>query len=145
MKPFREDAIVLLVANPVDVLTHFAQQMTGLPKTQVIGSGTFLDSARLRGILASKCGVAASSIDAYVLGEHGDSQMVSDFCPPDLVISNCTQSRRSHGLTSQLAESHSRKPFQEPPSTNPPSQKTQSRKLLLSWKTRVAQPMVLVA
>jgi hypothetical protein len=77
MKPFREDTIILLVTNPVDILTYFAQKFSGLPKEQVIGSGTFLDSARLRGILSKKCGVAASSIDAYVLGEHGDSQMVS--------------------------------------------------------------------
>jgi L-lactate dehydrogenase len=77
MKPFREDTVVLLVANPVDVLTYFAQQYSGLPKSQVIGSGTFLDSARLRGILASKAEVAASSIDAYVLGEHGESQFVA--------------------------------------------------------------------
>lgn len=76
-KPFRDDAILLLVANPVDVLTYFAQQYSGLPKSQVFGSGTFLDSARLRGILADKSGVAASSIDAYVLGEHGDSQLVA--------------------------------------------------------------------
>lgn len=77
MKPFREDTIIILVSNPVDILTYFAQKFSGLPKSQVIGSGTFLDSARLRGILAQKCGVAASSIDAYVLGEHGESQMVS--------------------------------------------------------------------
>jgi len=77
MKPFREDTIILLVTNPVDILTYFAQKFSGLPKEQVIGSGTFLDSARLRGILSKKCGVAASSIDAYVLGEHGDSQMVA--------------------------------------------------------------------
>lgn len=77
MKPFRDDTIILLVSNPVDILTYFAQKFSGLPKNQVFGSGTFLDSARLRGILAEKCGVAASSIDAYVLGEHGDSQMVS--------------------------------------------------------------------
>jgi L-lactate dehydrogenase len=77
MKPFREDTIILLVTNPVDILTYFAQKFSGLPKEQVIGSGTFLDSARLRGILSKKCGVAASSIDAYVLGEHGDSQMAS--------------------------------------------------------------------
>jgi L-lactate dehydrogenase len=77
MKPFREDTIILLVTNPVDILTYFAQKFSGLPKEQVIGSGTFLDSARLRGILSKKCGVAANSIDAYVLGEHGDSQMVS--------------------------------------------------------------------
>ncbi|KAH6883408.1 lactate dehydrogenase/glycoside hydrolase [Alternaria rosae] len=77
MKPFREDTVLLLVANPVDVLTYFAQEYSGLPKSQVIGSGTFLDSARLRGILASKAEVAASSIEAYVLGEHGESQFVA--------------------------------------------------------------------
>ena len=77
MKPIREDAILLVVANPVDALTYFAQQFSGLPKSQVFGSGTFLDSARLRGILAQKAGIAASSIDAYVLGEHGDSQLVA--------------------------------------------------------------------
>lgn len=77
MKPFRQDTVLLLVANPVDVLTYFAQKFSGLPKNQVVGSGTFLDSARLRGILAAKAEVAASSIDAYVLGEHGESQFVA--------------------------------------------------------------------
>jgi len=88
MKPFREDTIIVLVTNPVDILTYFAQKFSGLPKSQVIGSGTFLDSARLRGILSAKCGVAASSIDAYVLGEHGDSQMVS-FEPTSLLTLSC--------------------------------------------------------
>lgn len=69
--------VLLVVANPVDVLTEFAARYSGLPRSQVFGSGTFLDSARLRGILASRSGVAASNIDAYVLGEHGDSQMVA--------------------------------------------------------------------
>lgn len=77
MKPFHKDTVLLLVANPVDVLTYFAREFSGLPDNQVIGSGTFLDSARLRGILASKSEVAASSIDAYVLGEHGESQFVA--------------------------------------------------------------------
>lgn len=77
MKPFNKSAILLVVANPVDILTHFAAKFSGLPKTQVIGSGTFLDSARLRGILATKAGVAASSIEAYVLGEHGESQVTA--------------------------------------------------------------------
>ncbi|KAJ4343535.1 hypothetical protein N0V87_000302 [Didymella glomerata] len=77
MQPFAPHTILLLVANPVDVITYFAQQYSDLPKSQVIGSGTFLDSARLRGILASKAEVAASSIDAYVLGEHGESQFVA--------------------------------------------------------------------
>jgi L-lactate dehydrogenase len=77
MKPFRDDTVILVVANPVDVLTYFAQEYAGLPRNQVIGSGTFLDSARLRGILAGKAGVAASSVDALVLGEHGESQFVA--------------------------------------------------------------------
>ncbi|OAP54482.1 L-lactate dehydrogenase [Fonsecaea erecta] len=80
MKPFREDTVILLVANPVDVLTYFCQKYSGLPKGQIIGSGTFLDSARLRGILAAKLGVDAGSVDAYVLGEHGESQMVAWSC-----------------------------------------------------------------
>ncbi|KAJ4354956.1 hypothetical protein N0V95_003365 [Ascochyta clinopodiicola] len=77
MQPFADHTVLLLVANPVDVITYFAQEYSSLPKSQVIGSGTFLDSARLRGVLASKAQVAASSIDAYVLGEHGESQFVA--------------------------------------------------------------------
>lgn len=76
MKPFREDAVILIVANPVDVLTYFARKFSGLPEGQVLGSGTFLDSARLRGILAEKLDVDAGSVDGYVLGEHGETQMV---------------------------------------------------------------------
>lgn len=77
MKPFNKAAILLLIANPVDVLAYFALQYSGLPPSQVIGSGTFLDSARLRGAIAAEAKVAASSIDAFVVGEHGESQVVS--------------------------------------------------------------------
>ena len=54
MKPLRQDVILLIVANPVDTLTFFAQCMSGLPKGQVIGTGTFLDTARLRIFLADE-------------------------------------------------------------------------------------------
>src|SRR5271155_5750615 len=54
MKPLRPDAILLIVANPVDILTFFAQNMSGLPRRQVIGTGTFLDTARLRIFLAEE-------------------------------------------------------------------------------------------
>ncbi|OSS43402.1 hypothetical protein B5807_12014 [Epicoccum nigrum] len=77
MQPFASNTILLLVANPVDVITYFAQQYADLPKSRVLGSGTFLDSARLRGALAKEAGVAASSVNAYVLGEHGESQFVA--------------------------------------------------------------------
>lgn len=77
MAPISPHTILLLVANPVDILTYFARKMSGLPESQVLGTGTSLDSARLRGLLAEEAEVAPSSIDAYVLGEHGDSQFVS--------------------------------------------------------------------
>jgi L-lactate dehydrogenase len=57
MKPFRSDTILLVVSNPVDVLTSFAQELSGLPKSQVLGCGTFLETARLRGLMADKIGV----------------------------------------------------------------------------------------
>ena len=77
MSPISPHTILLLVANPVDILTQFARQLSGLPESQVLGTGTSLDSARLRGILADEAQVAPNSIDAYVLGEHGDSQFVA--------------------------------------------------------------------
>ncbi|KAF2262545.1 l-lactate dehydrogenase-like protein [Lojkania enalia] len=77
MQPISPHTILLLVANPVDILTYFARKLSGLPESQVIGTGTSLDSARLRGILATKADVSPSSIMAYVLGEHGDSQFIA--------------------------------------------------------------------
>ncbi|RKP10797.1 lactate dehydrogenase/glycoside hydrolase [Thamnocephalis sphaerospora] len=76
MQPIRKDAIMILVANPVDVLTYLAQQLSGLPRKQVFGSGTFLDSMRLRGYLADKLQVQQNALHCYVLGEHGDRQFV---------------------------------------------------------------------
>jgi len=77
MSPIRKDAVLLLVSNPVDVLAYFAQKMSGLPHAQVIGSGTFLDSVRLRSALADQIQVADTAVHAYVIGEHGDSQVAA--------------------------------------------------------------------
>ena len=60
MTPFKSDAILLVVSNPVDLLTSLAQKLSGLPTSQVLGSGTFLDSVRLRGLVADKAGVSAT-------------------------------------------------------------------------------------
>lgn len=54
MKPFRADTVLLIVANPVDLLTSLAKEMSGLPSSQVIGTGTALDTYRLRGMVASR-------------------------------------------------------------------------------------------
>lgn len=77
MQPIQKDAILMLVANPVDILTSIAQKLSGLPKKQVFGSGTYLDSGRLRLLLSQKLNVSEVSIHAYVLGEHGDSQFIA--------------------------------------------------------------------
>lgn len=66
-------AILIIVTNPVDILTYHALKISGLPKNQVFGSGTVLDTARLRFHLSQKLRLHPSSIDAYVLGEHGDT------------------------------------------------------------------------
>lgn len=57
MKPFQKDTILLVVANPVDLLTSLAKELSGLPPSQVFGSGTFPDSVRLRGMVADQAGV----------------------------------------------------------------------------------------
>jgi L-lactate dehydrogenase len=69
------DALLLLVTNPVDVMTQVALKLTGLPWERVIGSGTVLDSSRFRYLLARHCGVAVQNVHAYIAGEHGDSEI----------------------------------------------------------------------
>jgi L-lactate dehydrogenase len=69
------DAILLVASNPVDVMTQITRELSDLPAQRVIGSGTILDSARFRSLLGAHCGVSPPSIHAYVLGEHGDSQI----------------------------------------------------------------------
>ena len=69
------DALFLLVTNPVDVLTYAALKFSGLPTHRVFGSGTVLDSSRLRILLAEHCDVAVQSVHAFIIGEHGDSEL----------------------------------------------------------------------
>jgi len=69
------EAILLLVTNPVDVVTELALELTGLPWQRVIGSGTVLDSSRFRFLIARHCGVAVQNVHAYIAGEHGDSEI----------------------------------------------------------------------
>jgi L-lactate dehydrogenase len=69
------DAVLLLVTNPVDVVTYAALRYSGLPPRRVFGSGTVLDSSRLRLLVAQHCGVAVQNVHAYVAGEHGDSEI----------------------------------------------------------------------
>lgn len=68
-------AVIIMVTNPVDVITYVAQKLTGLPPNQLFGSGTVLDTARLRGLIAARCQVAVQNVHAYIVGEHGDSEI----------------------------------------------------------------------
>jgi len=69
------DALLLVVTNPVDVITRAVLAMSGLDANRVIGTGTVLDSSRLRVLLAQRCRVAVQNVHAYVVGEHGDSEV----------------------------------------------------------------------
>lgn len=71
------EGVILMTTNPVDILAQVAQEESGLTVGRVMGSGTVLDTARLRAMLAAKLRVEARSIHAYVVGEHGDSEIAA--------------------------------------------------------------------
>lgn len=93
-------AVVVVVTNPVDLLTYVTLQRTGWARNRIFGSGTVLDSARFRHLLSSHCGVDVRNVHAYVLGEHGDSEVpiwsmtnlagmaMDDYCPACLKCSD---------------------------------------------------------
>jgi len=76
IKNLDTNAVLIMVTNPVDALTQLALESLGWPRQRVIGSGTVLDSARFRYMLSEHCGIDARNVHAYVLGEHGDSEVV---------------------------------------------------------------------
>lgn len=89
--------ILLVATNPVDALTYAAWKLSGLPATRVLGSGTILDTARFRFLLSQHFGVDAHSVHAYIIGEHGDSEV------PVWSLANIAGMRlpdycRAHGL-----------------------------------------------
>ncbi len=70
-----DEAIIIMVTNPVDILTHVAQELSGWPPHRIMGSGTVLDSARFRYLLSRHCEVDPRNVHAYIIGEHGDSEV----------------------------------------------------------------------
>ena len=87
------EAILLIATNPVDIMTYITYKLSGFPEGRVIGSGTVLDSARFRYLISTHCHVDPSNIHAYIIGEHGDTEVpvwslaniagirFADFCP----------------------------------------------------------------
>jgi L-lactate dehydrogenase len=102
--------VMLIVSNPVDVLTYVALKRSGWDRGRVIGSGTVLDSARFRYLLSYKCGVDVHNVHAYILGEHGDSEFaawsmtnvaginINEYCP---VCSKCSDWKKQRQLIEQ--------------------------------------------
>jgi L-lactate dehydrogenase len=107
--------VMLIVTNPVDVLTYVALQSSGWKTGRVIGSGTVLDSARFRYLLSRHCGVDIHNVHAYILGEHGDSEFaawsmtniaginIDDYCP---VCKNCSDWKEERkGIEQEVRDS----------------------------------------
>ena len=108
-------AVILIVSNPVDVLTYVAHKRSGWPRGRIIGSGTVLDSARFRHLLSQHFGVDVHNVHAYILGEHGDSEFaawsmtnmggmpIEQFCRQCAKCDDWTAARRR--LTEQVKHS----------------------------------------
>jgi L-lactate dehydrogenase len=102
--------VMVIVSNPVDVLTYVALKRSGWEKGRVIGSGTVLDSGRFRHLLSKHCGVDVHNVHAYILGEHGDSEFaawsmtniaginIDEYCP---VCNNCSDWKVQRNLIEQ--------------------------------------------
>jgi L-lactate dehydrogenase len=108
-------ALIVVTANPVDALTYVALKQTGWPSHRIIGAGTMLDSARFRHLLSQHCGVDVANVHAYILGEHGDSEvpawsmahlagmLMNDYCP---VCHKCADwSRERDRIVTEVRES----------------------------------------
>ncbi|HVP92940.1 MAG TPA: L-lactate dehydrogenase [Acidobacteriota bacterium] len=90
---YNKDCILLVVSNPLDVMTYAALKLSGFPRNRVVGSGTILDTARLRYLLGEHLQIDPRNIHAYIIGEHGDSEVpvwslanvagirLKDYCP----------------------------------------------------------------
>ena len=102
--------VMIIVSNPVDVLTYVALKRSGWDKSRVIGSGTVLDSSRFRQLLSKHCGVDVHNVHAYILGEHGDSEFaawsmtniaginIDEYCP---VCGKCKEWKTQRQLIEQ--------------------------------------------
>ncbi|TPP07064.1 L-lactate dehydrogenase [Rhizobium glycinendophyticum] len=75
--PVVPDAIFLIASNPVDIMTQITTRLSGIAPQRVIGSGTILDTARFRSLVGRHLGISPQSVHAYVLGEHGDSEVLA--------------------------------------------------------------------
>ena len=99
------DGVIVVASNPVDLMTYVVSKVSGLPKNQVFGSGTVLDTARLRYIMSDYLKISSKNIHAYIMGEHGDSS----FVPWDHVYIGCKNIKdvlKDNSLNKDLEKVH---------------------------------------
>lgn len=109
-----KEAVLLILSNPVDILTYIAIKISGLPENQVIGSGTVLDTARLKYLLGQHLSVDSRHVHAFIIGEHGDSELavwsssnvsgieLKEFCK---ICGRCGDMQTMHKLYQEVRDS----------------------------------------
>ncbi|MFH1283502.1 MAG: L-lactate dehydrogenase [bacterium] len=114
---YAPQAILLVVTNPVDILSYAAYKFSGKPSHEVIGSGTVLDSARLRFLMAQHCNIDPHNIHAYILGEHGDTEfpvwskamiggvLLNDYCMFCKKYNICEHDARLNNIFTEVRDS----------------------------------------
>jgi L-lactate dehydrogenase len=114
IKKWDSDAVLVMVTNPVDALTQVALHRLGWPRERVIGSGTVLDSARFRSMLSRHCKIDTRNVHAYILGEHGDSEvaawslthvagvLMKDYC---IICQGCDPKKQHEDITRRVRDS----------------------------------------
>ncbi|MGM0567965.1 MAG: L-lactate dehydrogenase [Elusimicrobiota bacterium] len=114
IKKYSEDSIILVVTNPVDVLTYVTLKLSGFPKNKVFGSGTTLDTARFRYLISEHCSIAPNNVHAYIIGEHGDSELpvwsnasiggmkIEKFCPQCKNFNKCEHRKELNGIFEEV-------------------------------------------
>ena len=111
---YAKDAIILVVTNPVDILTYVILKISGLPVNKVIGSGTTLDTSRFRYLISDHCKVDPRNVHAYIIGEHGDTELpvwsnasiggmkIEKFCPTCRNSCNCDHEKELDKLFEEV-------------------------------------------
>ena len=92
------NGIFIIASNPVDLMSYVVQKVSGFPREKVIGSGTLLDTARLRYIISQKLKVTSKNVHAYIMGEHGDSSFVP-WSQCNVGCKNLTEMYKEHGYS----------------------------------------------
>jgi len=113
---YAKEAIILVVTNPVDILTYVTLKISGLPANRVIGSGTALDTSRFRYLISEHCKVDPRNVHAYIIGEHGDTELpvwsnasiggmkIEKYCPTCKNSDNCDHGKELEKLFDEVKD-----------------------------------------